>query len=35
MGNGHLRLPLRLELNGRQYTYVLTLSLQPETSDHS
>jgi len=31
--NGHLRVPIQLEMGGRQYTYILTLTLQPQVDD--
>jgi signal recognition particle receptor subunit beta len=33
--NGDLRVPLRLQLNGHEHTYILTLSLQPQSEDPS
>ena len=33
--NGDLRVPLRLQLNGHEHTYILTLSLQPQREDPS
>jgi hypothetical protein len=33
--NGDLRVPLRLQLNGHEHTYILTLSLEPQREDPS
>ena len=34
-GNGDLRVPLRLQLDGHEHTYILTLSLQPQRETSS
>jgi hypothetical protein len=31
--NGDLRVPIQIEMGGQQYTYVLTLTLQPQADD--
>jgi hypothetical protein len=31
--DGHLRMPIQLEMGGQQYTYILTLTLQPQADD--
>ncbi len=31
--NGHLQVPIQLDVGGQQYTYILTLTLQPQADD--